>query len=704
MSRKLLAALTLASVLGVGLGSARAAPLWPTLEKQLQKDRVIPGSALERLIRANQDFSILAKQGGRDQINVPLWLKVYWRKHHPEARYSPADPTGGYPMILEELYEWVLVHQNLQPGPAEADGPIEKVISESGEQRISGAQFNPHSESDIRVNYWNRNLIVGASNNISGSGAQAQFYSSNGGVSWGQTSLPIISGDVRHGDPAVDWTSDGTAWAATIGIDINGSILKMRSYRSSTGGASWAYDATFSGSQTNADKEMIWVDHSNSSSYKNNLYAIWHNNNPVYFSRRTGPSGSWSSPIQISGSETTGTGIGGDVKTNSSGDAFAFWPDTGSRGIYVTKSTNGGVSFGSRTRIATTYGSFKLGIPADNSRKPFIYVTAAAFRNPDKNRVFAAWMDLTGASGCTSLSNAPGANTASSCKTRIWFSNSLDGGTTWSAPRMINNQGSLNDQFSPWLVADDATGALAIIYYDTVADPGRKKTHVYYQSSFDDGQTWNPPFQVTTAQTDETAAGTDTGNQYGDYNSLSGYGALFFSSWTDRRSGGSEEIWSAAMSDPVPPGNPFVFGSIADQSQSCLGIASRNASYCTSIVNSDDRNLCAALAQGTQSPCGLISDLNLQLTCYGMSVKPSFPSNCRDVTDANLRNFCYGASGVSLTDLDVCRYITWRDTQLFCFAMNDNISSNCRDISDANERNFCYAVSAHDVSFCSLIQ
>ena len=33
-----------------------------------------------------------------DKIPVPLWLRVYWRKGHPEANYSAADPTGGYPL------------------------------------------------------------------------------------------------------------------------------------------------------------------------------------------------------------------------------------------------------------------------------------------------------------------------------------------------------------------------------------------------------------------------------------------------------------------------------------------------------------------------------------------------------------------------------------------------------------------------------
>ena len=48
------------------------------------------------------------------------------------------------------------------------------------------------------------------------------------------------------------------------------------------------------------------------------------------------------------------------------------------------------------------------------------------------------------------------------------------------------------------------------------------------------------------AATDETSAAADI-NQYGDYNGLTGYSGLFFPSWTDRRGGGPEEIWTASI-------------------------------------------------------------------------------------------------------------------------------------------------------------
>src|SRR5207253_4822181 len=145
-------------------------------------------------------------------------------------------------------------------------------------------------------------------------------------------------------------------------------------------------------------------------------------------------------------------------------------------------------------------------------------------------------------------SSEPGTSTTSTCKTRIWFSRSTDGGTTWSAATKINNQSGLNDQFNQFLAVDETNGTLGAMYYDTVADPNRKKVDVYYQMSADGGATWQPAVKVTTAMTDETIAGADSGNQFGDYNSLSGYGNAFFPSWTDRRNNASEEIWTAKIS------------------------------------------------------------------------------------------------------------------------------------------------------------
>ena len=523
---------------------------WPTIERQLTQDRVVPGSNLEGLIYQNQDFGILRPGEMRDKIGLPPWLRVWWRKAHPELVYSAKDPTGGYPRVLHEVYEWMLHHQDLLPGLREVDlAPPEERTTAGANVRISGAQTSPRSESDIRINFLNPNQVIAASNAIVASGHQAQFYSSNGGSTWGQTTLPFTSNDAFHSDPTVDWRSDGSAWATTIGINSAGSTLRMRSYKSTTGGSSWTFDSTFSGSQNSADKQLMWVDHSSTSSFKDSIYACWHNGNPAYINHRTA-TGSWGSPLQVSGSESTGTAIGCDIKSNSSGDVFVFWPTTSNRRVVVRKSTNGGASFGTAVIVRTMFDAYDIGIPAMANRRALIYTSGGAYRTGTKNNAYVAWTDLTGASGCTSASNEPGTNASSTCKTRIWFSRSTDGGATWSTAAMINNQAGLNDQFNQALAVDESTGRIAVIYYDTVGDSTRKTTNVYYQTSADDGATWSAAAKVTTASTNETTSSADLGNQYGDYNSVSGWASKFLPSWTDRRSGAREEIWTAPITEP----------------------------------------------------------------------------------------------------------------------------------------------------------
>jgi len=92
-------------------------PVWPSVEQQLAQVNVVPGSALEQLIRNNQDFHLLRPEEANDKIRLPLWLRVYWHKQHPELIYSANDPTGGYPLALKDVYAWMLTHQDLRPSP-----------------------------------------------------------------------------------------------------------------------------------------------------------------------------------------------------------------------------------------------------------------------------------------------------------------------------------------------------------------------------------------------------------------------------------------------------------------------------------------------------------------------------------------------------------------------------------------------------------
>jgi hypothetical protein len=91
---------------------------WPSLEQQLAAARAEPGSAFEKFIRLNQEFELLRPgetQG--DVIRLPPWLRVYWRKQHPDESHAPAGPAGDYPESLNRTQEWMQVNQQLAPDP-----------------------------------------------------------------------------------------------------------------------------------------------------------------------------------------------------------------------------------------------------------------------------------------------------------------------------------------------------------------------------------------------------------------------------------------------------------------------------------------------------------------------------------------------------------------------------------------------------------
>ena len=87
---------------------------WPTIDQQLKRHRV-PARHGSREADPQQPGlrDAPAPRRRNDKIPVPLWLRVYWRKEHPEATYSAADPTGGYPHVLKEMAEWMQIHQEL---------------------------------------------------------------------------------------------------------------------------------------------------------------------------------------------------------------------------------------------------------------------------------------------------------------------------------------------------------------------------------------------------------------------------------------------------------------------------------------------------------------------------------------------------------------------------------------------------------------
>jgi hypothetical protein len=96
--------------------ASASAARWPSLEEQLRRARAIHGSELEKLIQSNQDLHLLRpEEHENDGIDIPPWLRVHYRKNHPELKPAP-KPVGDYPEALENLERWLETHQNMNKG------------------------------------------------------------------------------------------------------------------------------------------------------------------------------------------------------------------------------------------------------------------------------------------------------------------------------------------------------------------------------------------------------------------------------------------------------------------------------------------------------------------------------------------------------------------------------------------------------------
>jgi hypothetical protein len=151
-------------------------------------------------------------------------------------------------------------------------------------------------------------------------------------------------------------------------------------------------------------------------------------------------------------------------------------------------------------------------------------------------------------------------------------------------------------------------------------------------------------------------------------------------------------------------GNVFLYASAHDQYYGCHGMATGSTTDCNNITDSNDRLICQAVAQHSQTPCSTpVTDRNLQLSCFGIAFAPNFPSNCRDITNPQMQSFCYGVSSGGSPSTPNCSTVADPDARALCNGMALHDASQCSSISNANDRQFCLGVAGHDGSQCSTI-
>ena len=394
----------------------------------------------------------------------------------------------------------------------------------------------PQSETSIAINPKNPSQIVAGANEIARLPMRALF-SGDGGKTWGGVDLPLPPPRTNNGfdfgsDPGIAWDTKGNVYYSWIvvffsrGGAVDGTSMAVS--RSSDGGQTWlnTYFVPETGTAQFDDKPMLTVDTQPNSPFRDTIYAAWDHTSNVNGkpSSTTGlvVTHSTDGGVTFSGqvfASSTAPGPKGDIGADpfvaADGKLHVAWQDFQNSRLTESSSADGGNTFGPSHVIAPTQVAFDIGIPAMSFRRALLYPACGA---DAAGRLFCSWMDGTLAGGVN-----------------VFVSRSTDGGTSWSAPRHVNDDSGLADHFNQWLAVDQTDGSVNLSWNDTRKDPTRKSTDIFYARSTDGGQTFSPNVQVTTAPTNETCCGADLGNQYGDYEGIAALGGSIHPVWTDRR-------------------------------------------------------------------------------------------------------------------------------------------------------------------------
>jgi hypothetical protein len=403
---------------------------------------------------------------------------------------EPLERSGDPPMFI-----W---GTGVSAGMISQHGPFVsyQVNVDSNGQNITGDAAN---EPSIAVDPTDRNkMTIGwrQFDSVSSNFRQAGWaFTNNGGISW--TFPGVLEPNVFRSDPVLASNDAGHFFYLSLLTTFFDNM-----WRSTDSGQSW----TNLGNATGGDKEWFTIDNTNSSGH-GFQYQSWSTAGNNYggrqFSRSTDGGSTWMAPIFLPNSPVWGT-----LDVDADGNVFlgGLNFDTGQLwSLRSSNARNAGVTPTFDRVTPVNLGGIPNGGQSINPEGLIGQLFVAADRSgssTNNNLYWLASVIPTGFSG-----------------TEVMFSRSTNGGTSFSAPRRINDD-PINHSKSHWFGALSVApqGRLDAVWFDTRNAANNTDSQLFYSYSLDGGNSWSP--NVAVSEPFNPFLGYPNQNKIGDYLTL----------------------------------------------------------------------------------------------------------------------------------------------------------------------------------------